>query len=203
MRRFSVRTNSAPVQISETIIPAVPIPRRNFRPFAVDQQHPAEGHCKIHDGEYDVAQVSGNIRQPALQQNICVVGDDGIDARGLIAGENDAREYEWDDILAAQEGLVCFGRESCSFPPPATSCISLSSRSACPGMRERRRAAYAPSFLPRRKSQRGDSATIRLPITNKMPGGNETQKIPRQTSFLKSKSIAASPSLATCATRKL
>ena len=61
----------------------------------------------------------------------------------------------------------------------------------------------AASFLPRRNSQRGDSDTIKLPITNRMPGGSDTQKMPRHALSLKANSLAASPSLATCSTRML
>src|SRR5208283_2556411 len=81
--------------------------------------------------------------------------------------------------------------------------ISASSTSACWLVRERRSAAYAASRLPRRNSQRGDSDTMKLPITNKMPGGSETQKMLRQAVSLKAKSLAESPSLATSSTRKL
>src|ERR1022692_3619488 len=44
---------------------------------------------------------------------------------------------------------------------------------------------------------------MRLPITNRMPGGNETQKMLRQAVSLKAINLAESPSLATSATRKL
>ena len=43
------------------------------------------------------------------------------------------------------------------------------------------------SFFPPRKSQRGDSATMKLPMTNRIPGGRETQKIPRQAAVFKCK----------------
>ena len=56
---------------------------------------------------------------------------------------------------------------------------------------------------PRRKSQRGDSATSRLPITNRRPGGSETQKMLRQAVSLKASSWPASPSFATSSTRML
>ena len=42
---------------------------------------------------------------------------------------------------------------------------------------------------------------MRLPITNKMPGGSETQKMLRQAVSLKAKSLAGSPSFATSSTR--
>ena len=44
---------------------------------------------------------------------------------------------------------------------------------------------------------------MRLPITNKMPGGRETQKMLRQAVSLKANSLAASPSFATSSTRML
>src|SRR5579863_4784547 len=101
-------------------------------------------------------------------------------------------------IQARIKGITYFRRRSDSlvtvdlfFSARLVCCISLSSRSACAVERERRRAAYAASCFPRRSSQRGDSATIKLPITNKIPGGRETQKMPRHAVFLKSKSFAA------------
>src|ERR1035441_4709482 len=54
--------------------------------------------------------------------------------------------------------------------------ISCNSMAACWGVRERNRAARACSFLPRLKSQRGDSETIKLHRKNRMPGGRATQK---------------------------
>jgi hypothetical protein len=44
---------------------------------------------------------------------------------------------------------------------------------------------------------------MKLPITNKMPGGSETQKMLRHAVSLKAKSRAGSWSFATSSTRKL
>src|ERR1700722_11022907 len=81
--------------------------------------------------------------------------------------------------------------------------ISRRSASACSLVRDRSSATRAASFLPRRYNQRGDSATIKLPITNKMPGGNDTQKILRQALSLNAKRRATSPSLVTSSHRML
>src|ERR1035438_4553921 len=77
---------------------------------------------------------------------------------------------------ARMNGITYFRLRSDSLAPPARAedfpfsasafaSISISSRSAWPSSRERRSALWASSFLPRRNSQRGDSATTRLPIT--------------------------------------
>src|SRR5580700_384770 len=90
-----------------------------------------------------------------------------------------------------------------TFSVAAVSSISFNSVSACSSVRERRSAASAASFLPLRNSQRGDSATMKLPMTNKMPGGRETQKMLRQAVSLNANNLSASPSLATASTRLL
>src|SRR5215475_10593240 len=84
-----------------------------------------------------------------------------------------------------RDSLTVPPAEFFDFSAEAAACISCSSRSACFVVRERSRAAYAESFLPRASSQRGDSASRKLPITNRIPGGRETQKMPRQAEFLK------------------
>src|SRR6266851_1526943 len=83
---------------------------------------------------------------------------------------------------ASTNGITYFRRKSDSlalapvevldFSAAAACSISASSRFACSGVRDRRSAVCAASRLPRRNSHRGDSATIRLPITNKMPSGS-------------------------------
>src|SRR5271170_4076790 len=90
-----------------------------------------------------------------------------------------------------------------AFSAAAVCSISTSSVLACSLFRERRRAAYAASRFPRRNSQRGDSDTIRLPITKRIPGGSETQKMLRQAVSLKANSFAGSPSFVTASTLKL
>src|SRR5580692_2207666 len=107
-----------------------------------------------------------------------------------------------DSPILLPEALL-FPEEVFVFSAAADCSISASSRLACSPVRERSRAAYAASFCPRRNSQRGDSDTTRLPSTNKIPGGSETQKILRHAVSLKAKSLAGSPRLATSWTRKL
>ena len=115
---------------------------------------------------------------------------------------------------ASTKGITYLRRnsDSLSFRPvievppssaAAISSISLSSTSACSGVRDRSSARRAASFWPRRNNHRGDSATIRLPMTKRMPGGNETQKMLRQAASLKARILSASASFDTCSTRKL
>src|ERR1019366_9120710 len=65
------------------------------------------------------------------------------------------------------------------FSAVAMASISCNSILACSSERERRSAARAASVFPLRNSQRGDSETMKPPMTNKIPGGSDTQKIPR------------------------
>src|SRR5256885_5530097 len=100
-------------------------------------------------------------------------------------------------MQASTNGITYFRRrsESFAFAPEACffvsadarSCISFSSRSACSVLLERSKAAYAASLFPRLRSQRGDSDNNKLPITNRIPGGRDTQKIPRHAEFLNAK----------------
>jgi hypothetical protein len=68
-------------------------------------------------------------------------------------------------ILSAQEerSRIFHPDRRCGAGTAAVSSISRNSRLACCGVRERSSASLASSFLPRRKSQRGDSVTSRLP----------------------------------------
>src|ERR1035441_9064612 len=96
-------------------------------------------------------------------------------------------------------------------PPPAlfadsvamVSAISLSSISACSSVRERSSAVRADSLSPRRYSQRGDSATSKLPMQNKSPGGSDTQKMLRQAVSLNANNFAASFNFSMSATFRL
>src|SRR5208282_1682387 len=81
------------------------------------------------------------------------------------------------------------------------SSISRSSDCAWSLERERSNALNADSFFPLRKSQRGDSPTKKLPITKRIPGGSDTQKMPRHAVFLNANNREASPSCATLSTR--
>jgi hypothetical protein len=88
-------------------------------------------------------------------------------------------------------------------PLAAVSSISCSSASAASAERDRRSAARASAILPFLWSHRGDSVTMKLPMTNTIPGGSDTQKMLRHAVSLKAMRRAGSPSLATSATRKL
>ena len=46
------------------------------------------------------------VGQPALEKDIGVESDDRIDAGGGVAGEDDAREQEGDDVFAAQKRIA-------------------------------------------------------------------------------------------------
>src|ERR1035441_10000966 len=80
------------------------------------------------------------------------------------------------------------------FSAAAMSSISCNSILACSSERERSSARKAASFFPRRNSQRGDSETRKPPMTNKIPGGSDTQKMLRQAVSLNANSLSASPS---------
>src|SRR5271168_2194694 len=103
---------------------------------------------------------------------------------------------------ASTNGITYFRRSSDSltlvpvelFSAAAVCSISANSTSACSFVRERSSAAYAASLFPRRNNHRGDSDTIRLPITNKIPGGSDTQKMLRQAASLNANSRDRSPS---------
>src|SRR5271166_6149864 len=114
---------------------------------------------------------------------------------------------------AKTKGITYFRRSNDSFIfPPAVDfvisaveipSISASSDRAWSVERERRSAFNAASFLPRWNNHRGDSATRKLPTTNRIPGGKDTQKILRHAASLYANSFAASPSFATSSTRML
>ena len=92
-----------------------------FAPFAVNEKDAADGHHEIEKGEDDVAPVGLHVGKAALQEDVGVVANDGIDAGGSVAEENDAGQQERDDVLAVQERfldlssgdtLILFGDES-------------------------------------------------------------------------------------------
>src|ERR1700712_5441927 len=74
-----------------------------------------------------------------------------------------------ESLNAAAEEAFCAESDVCS--------ISSNSSVACSLLRDRSNAWKADSFFPLLKSQRGDSATNRLPATNKIPGGIDIQKM--------------------------
>ena len=53
--------------------------------------------------------MSLNIGEPALQEDIGVIANDGVDAGGLIAREDHARQDKWDHIFPAQKRFFNFG----------------------------------------------------------------------------------------------
>ena len=88
-------------------------------------------------------------------------------------------------MLRAQEGFPdrgsSGGRGRGLSAAAVSAILAFNSISACSAdARAQQAAVRAASGLPRRKSQRGDSATMKLPMTNRIPGGADTQKMPRQ-----------------------
>ena len=148
--------------------------------LAVDEHHADDGHQKVDDGEDDIAPVRAQVGEAALQENVGVVADDRVDAGGRVAEEDDAGEQKGNDVFAAQQGALpflpatAFLRRGRLLPSPATRPRPGLWSGSAGGRRGR------SSFLPRRKSQRGDSETKRLPRTKRMPGGSETQNMRRQ-----------------------
>ncbi len=82
-------------------------------------------------------------------------------------------------VLAALAAWEFLGMAARGGPSPPRIAVFVAIAALFVG-RERSSAAYALSFLPRRKSHRGDSLTMRLPMTKRSPGGSETQKMLRQ-----------------------
>jgi len=116
---------------------------------ANDEQEPAplrstapcdHGHEEIDDGENDIAQWHGD-RKGGLQENAGVVSDDGIDAGGGVAGEDDESQHEGITYLRCKSdsARACLGKlllARCT-----VSSISRNSRPACSAERERSKAA--------------------------------------------------------------
>ena len=67
--------------------PGSPHREEKLAALAVHQHHAADRRKKIDDSENNVAPMRLHIRKTALQQDVCVVSNDGIDSRGLVAGE--------------------------------------------------------------------------------------------------------------------
>ena len=72
---------------------------QKFSPFAVHERDGTDGHQKIDHSEDDITQMRLLVAQPRLNEDGGVVTDDGIDAGGLIARENDAGQHERDDVF--------------------------------------------------------------------------------------------------------
>jgi len=53
--------------------------------------------------------VSLEVGQTALQQYVRVEADDGVDAGGLIAGENDAGQHKGNEVFTPQQRLFDLG----------------------------------------------------------------------------------------------
>src|SRR5207248_10769237 len=83
-------------------------------------------------------------------------------------------------LRCKSDSLTLAPAEAWTFSDARVSSISFNSVAARSGVRERSSAARAASGRPRRNSQRGDSDTMKLRSTTRIPGGSETQKIRRQ-----------------------
>src|SRR6516164_6937310 len=115
----------------------------------------------------------------------------------LHAKITQARRNGMTYLRRSSDSFMFAPAELFAFSADESSSISRSSHCACSALRERKSAFNAASFLPPRNSHRGDSATKKLPITNKMPGGSETQKMLRHAESLNANNFPASPSFAT------
>ena len=80
MRWFSDLRKSAPVQIERGDDARSSQAQKELPAFTVDQHDSAERHREVHDRKQDIAQMRGKVGQTALQENIGVEGDHGIDA---------------------------------------------------------------------------------------------------------------------------
>src|SRR5438067_11480855 len=104
-------------------------------------------------------------------------------------------------LRCKSDSLTLGPAEAWTFADARVSSISFNSVAALSGVRDRSSAARAASGRPWRNSQRGDSDTMKLPSTNRIPGGSETQKIRRHAWSLKAKPVAALVDAVTSATR--
>src|SRR5579863_1629560 len=77
--------------------------------FAIYQHDAAKGDQEVDDLKNQVSPVGCEIRQTALQKNVGVVADDGVNAGRLSGGQDDAGEYEGDNVLAAQQRFAGMG----------------------------------------------------------------------------------------------
>ncbi len=53
--------------------------------LAIHQRHAHDGHEEVHGGEDDVTPMGEDVGEAALQQDVGVVADDGVDAGGGVA----------------------------------------------------------------------------------------------------------------------
>src|SRR6185437_16154296 len=74
--------------------------------FFIDKDHASDGQQEVDDGEEDVAPVGMEIGESALQKDVGVVGDDGVDSGRRVAEQDDAGEHERDHVLALEERLT-------------------------------------------------------------------------------------------------
>ena len=109
-RSFSVLWKSKAVQTNEKMTPALPSESRNFLPFRSTSNDAADGEQEIHQSEDHIAPMRLHVGKPALQKNVGVVADDGIDACGLVAGQDHASENERDHVLTAQQRFFDMSR---------------------------------------------------------------------------------------------
>ena len=145
-----------------------------------------------------------HVGKAALQENVGVISNDGVDASGLYC-RRESRRPETNGITYFRRR-----RDSLTLVPVEDWGFSGSS-----GLFHLREFDIPPvwwcengaALCRRRPAFRGETAsagipaTMKLPITNKMPGGSETQKILRHAVSLKAKSFIGSPSFATSSTR--
>ena len=84
-------------------MPVVPTVKRNLRPLRSTSCMPTMVMRKLRPVKSDVAPVGEDVGEAALQEDVGVEADDGVDAGGGVAGEDDAGKQEGEDVLAAEE----------------------------------------------------------------------------------------------------
>ena len=77
-----------------------------FSPFAVHQRHADDGHEEVQKGEQHIAPMGMQIGQATLQQDVCVVSNDRVDAGRRVTEKNGACQQERKDILSPQQGIL-------------------------------------------------------------------------------------------------
>ena len=73
-------------------------------PLLVHQHHGDHRHEEVHGHEQDVSQMGMVITEAGLDEDRRVVPDDRVDARGLVAAEDDAGQHEGQHVAPLVPG---------------------------------------------------------------------------------------------------
>ena len=196
---FSVRRNRMPTPTSETMMPLVPDNEQELAALAVDQHHADHGHEKFTHGEKHVAPVRLQVGEPALQQNASVVADDGVDAGGCVAGENDAGEQKGNHVFALQQRVrECACRLGfCDLLRARASSISLNSRLGLLGAAGAQQGGVALCPFCRAEEPARRLADQQAADDKENAGRKRDPEDAAPCLFLNAKSVAASEAAAT------